>query len=270
MALNAALHIQTALRNGITILKHSYCTPPFKIADITEDRKQQQLELMVMSSSPGMLDGDKYDVLIEVEEDCSLKLTTQSYQRLYNMKQGASHQMKVQLNKGASFTYLPHPSVPHEDAVYKSSNKIYLSDGCMLLWAEIISCGRKLNAEIFRFRQYHSITEIFINGRLSVKENLLIKPVERNVSAMGFMEGFTHQATLLLIRESTNVKELFVVLDEYLSCQENITYGITALPVSGALVRIMGYKAERLFDCVKQLAALIDSFSEKQILHNAG
>lgn len=259
MALNAALHIQTVLHNGNTVLKRSFCTPPFKIADVTEDKKQQSLELMLMSSSPGMLDGDKYDVLIEVDEHCSLQLTTQSYQRLFSMKQGALHEMKVQLARGASFKYLPHPGVPHEGADYKVNNRIYLSDDCTLLWGEIISCGRKLNGELFRFRQYHSTTEIFMNGRLVVKENLLIRPLDMNVTGIGLMEGYTHQATLLFIKENIDVKELSDVLDDHLSSQQNIIHGITALPVSGVLIRIMGYKAEQLFDCVKQLAVISES-----------
>jgi urease accessory protein len=264
MALNAALHIHTASRNGKSVLKHSYCTPPFKIADITEDKRQSRLDLMLMSSSPGMLDGDKYDVLIDIGEHCALQLTTQSYQRLYNMKHGALHTMVVQLGKGASFSYLPHPAVPHEGSDYRANNKIYLCDDSTLLWTELVNCGRKLNGELFRFRQYHSTTEIFLNHRLVVKENLLINPSEMNIAGTGFMEGFTHQATLLYIKQNIDVKELGSVLDDHLSSQQNITYGITALQVSGLLVRIMGYSAEQLFDSIKQLASIIGCLTIKR------
>ena len=41
---------------------------------------------MLMSSSPGILDEDKYLMKIEVAEGCALKLHTQSYQRLFTMK----------------------------------------------------------------------------------------------------------------------------------------------------------------------------------------
>ena len=34
----AKLHIETIFKNGITCLKQSYCTPPFKVANITEDK----------------------------------------------------------------------------------------------------------------------------------------------------------------------------------------------------------------------------------------
>ncbi|MFL5809567.1 MAG: urease accessory protein UreD, partial [Flavisolibacter sp.] len=79
----STLHIQTAARNGKTFLKNSYVSPPFKIADITESRACNDLRLVVMSSSPGILDGDQYQLSVELSEYSSLSLETQSYQRLF-------------------------------------------------------------------------------------------------------------------------------------------------------------------------------------------
>src|SRR5689334_19524149 len=112
----AKLHIRTASRNGATYLDQSYCTPPFKVANITEDRSARPLNLMLMNSSPGILDGDDYTMEIEVEKDCSLHLHTQSYQRLFNMKSGARQSLKVTLADSAELVYLPHPAVPHENS----------------------------------------------------------------------------------------------------------------------------------------------------------
>jgi len=61
----AKLHIETISKKGITCLKQSYCTPPFKVANITEDKSSNRLQLMLMSSSPGILDDDEYELKIE-------------------------------------------------------------------------------------------------------------------------------------------------------------------------------------------------------------
>ena len=47
------------------------------------------------------------------------------------------------------FVLLPHPSVPHEAIDFTSRNKIYLSDNCSLIFGEVLTCGRKLNGEVF-------------------------------------------------------------------------------------------------------------------------
>jgi urease accessory protein len=254
----AKLHIETILKNGITCLKQSYFTPPFKVANITEDKSSPSLQLMLMSSSPGILDEDEYELKIELGENSSLQLHTQSYQRLFNMKKGAKQLMEVYLQKGASFVFLLHPSVPHENSVFTGANKFYLSEGCRLIWGEILTCGRKLNGEVFLFSKYHSITEVIINNKLIIKENLLMQPVLIDPNAIGQLEGFTHQASFIFLDERTDCVDVADTIHEYLSLQNEIVFGITAAPVNGLIIRLLGYKAEQLHECLKATTKIIE------------
>lgn len=253
----AELHIQTSLHNRITFLKKAYSTPPFKVADITEDKKDTTLRLMIMNSSPGVLDEDMYQMQIELSEECSLQLHTQSYQRLFAMKKNASQILEVRQAHGSSFCFLPHPVVPHEKADFHSTNKIFLTDGCRLIWGEVLTCGRKLNGEVFKFSKYHSVTEIFINDKLVIKENLLIHPSVINVNTIGQMEGYTHQATLICLDDKISLKHLIKKTSEYLSGQTEIIFGVTTAPANGLIVRLLGQKAEQLYDCLKWISLQI-------------
>ncbi len=266
MALKAAVHIETALRAGRTVVSRSFCDAPFKIADVTEDKRSAALRLMLMCSSPGVLDSDEYNFNIRLAQGTSLALQTQSYQRIFQMKAGASQGMNVQLESGASFVYLPHPSVPHKDAVFKNRNRIHLADDCTLVWGEIISCGRKLNDEVFAFTSYHSLTEIFLHGKLVVKENLFIEPMKMNVGGIGQMEGYTHQATFIYLNEKMIANEWADEAFQFLEVQENICFGISALPVKGLIVRLLGHKAEQLFQLLNRLHALIEAFDHSIIM----
>ena len=119
----------------------------------------------------------------------------------------ASQTLEVHLQaSGSSFCFLPHPVVPHETSDFSANNKIFLTDNCSLIWGEVLTCGRKLSGEIFKFSKYHSVTEIFINDKLVIKENLLIKPSVIDVNAIGQMEGYTHQATLICLDDKLIVK----------------------------------------------------------------
>jgi urease accessory protein len=259
----ASLHIETALRDGITYLKKSFFTTPFKVANISEDKKDKTLRLMLMSSSPGVLDGDAYQIKIDLDEGCSLHLQTQGYQRLYNMKQGASQQIEVYMEKGAVFCFLPHPSVPHEASSFVTKNRFYLSANCSLIFGEVLTCGRKLNGEVFLFSKYHSITEVFIGGKLVVKENLLMQPATINVNALGQLEGFTHQASFIYLNEQADIKTLTESVSGFLNQQTEIDFGITAAPINGLIVRILGQKAEQLFECLKQIAEKVEGIRWK-------
>ena len=253
----ASLNIQAGRANDITYLKKCYCTTPFKVANITEDKKNPTLRLMLMSSSPGILDGDKYQLKIELEENCSLQLHTQSYQRLFTMKQQASQNMEVHLEKNAAFCFIPHPAVPHEQSNFTARNKIFLADNCSLIFGEVLTCGRKLNGEVFLFSKYHTITEIYVNKKLVIKENLLIHPATIDVNAIGQLQGYTHQASLIYLNENADIKEIKAMVIEILSLQKNCSVGITAAPANGLIIRLLGQKAEQLFDCLKMIAGCL-------------
>jgi urease accessory protein len=266
MALISAVHIETAVTNNKTILKKSFFSPPFKIADVTEDKSKGPLQLMVMSSSPGVLDGDEYRFQIDVSENSYLQLKTQSYQRLFQMNKGAVQFMNVNLGWSSSFCYLPHPLVPHQDSKFLSRNKIHVSDGSSLIWGEVMSCGRKLNGEVFKFSSYHSITEIFKDSKLVVKENLLVNPGGTNPFSIGQLEGYTHQASLIFVREEVTISNLIQKLVEDFSLLNDISFGVTELPVNGLIVRLLGHKAEQLFDLLKTIAACCDRFQQKNFI----
>lgn len=257
--MKADLNIQVVSRNGISELGKCYFSPPFKVMNITEDKSLSQLHLMLMSSSPGILDGDEYNLKILLEENTSLQLFTQSYQRLFNMKVGALQKTNIHLAENSSFCFLPHPAVPQEQSNFTAINKIYLSDNSNLIFGEILTCGRKLNGEVFLFSKYHNLTEIYLNNKLIVKENLLIEPSVININAIGQLEEHTHQASLIIINNDLGLNAMNDCITDHLSLQKNIEFGVSALPVKGLIVRIMGQKAEQLHDCLKHIATLVAS-----------
>ncbi len=264
MAMKAELHIQTARRDTRTYLKKTYVTPPFNVADITEDKRANQLTLMLMSSSPGVLDGDEYQLQVDLAEGCSLELQTQSYQRLFTMKQSATQQMRVQMAAGSAFCFLPHPVVPHAQSSFSTVNTIHMADGCSLIWGEVLTCGRKLNGEVFQFSNYHAITQVFINQRLCIRENLLIEPATMNLKSIGQMEGFTHQASLLYLNEQGLVPAIREAITGYLSQQTGILFGISATPAPGLLIRLLGQQGEQLHTCLKTVARHLPQTTKSQ------
>jgi urease accessory protein len=226
--------------------------------NITEDKQGKDLHLMLMSSSPGILDEDEYELRVDVVENGSLQLHTQAYQRLFNMVTGAKQTMEVHLQQGSSFTYLPHPSVPHESSIFTSKNKIYLSNNCNLAWGEILTCGRKLNGEVFSFSKYHNRTEIFLNSKLIIKENLLMQPLLVNPNSMGQLASYTHQASLIIINQTIDTIEFTDTVHNYLQQQTEIDFGISTTQTNAIIVRILGNKAEQLLNCLKMTALLLE------------
>lgn len=250
----STLHIQVADSDGRTILKNCFANPPYKIADITEDKRQGTLHLMMTSSSPGVLDNDRYEINIDVAADCTLQLYTQSYQRIFTMQQQATQNVQVTIGRNSTFCFVPHPVVPHRNANMVAETRINLAENSSLIWGEIISCGRKLNGEVFQFSKYHSKTSIYYNNKLIIKENLLLQPALTDLSSMGQLQHYTHQATFIFIDQHVNIAEAKAGLLKSMKEMDQAGIGISSTAGNGIIVRVLGQQAEVLFNCLNKLA----------------
>ena len=251
--MKSELLIETGLNSNITFLKNSYCTVPFKIANITEDQNDLTLRLMLMTSSPGILNKDNYYQKINLIKGSSLQLRTQSYQRLFNMNEQASQLLEVFQQPYSSFTFIAHPVVPHLNSSFSCRNKIFLTEHCSLVWGEILTCGRKLNGEIFHFASFQNLTEIYLSGTLVIRENLLIDPNISDIRSMGQLENYTHQASLFYLDENANARQLILDISSWMKEQDGIIYGITATAINGFNIKILGYGAEQLYNIMNDI-----------------
>jgi urease accessory protein len=253
MQTHVQLHISTT-EKGPSRLVSSYYNPPYKVADITRDKRNPELQLMLMSSSPGLLDQDEQTIHITLHPQAQLRLHTQSYQRLFTMRSGATQSMEVVLGPHAGFCWLPHPTVPHAGAKVKCRNRIYLHPTSRLIWGEILTCGRKGSGEIFRLDSYHSRTEVFIGEKLALMENQFLSPGSLPVNTLTQLGNHTHQASLI-----TTINHHREDLDTCLAAQADIVSGITEGPAGILVIRLLGNGAEKLFHLLNTLAAILQS-----------
>lgn len=250
--------LRTDLHRHITILRDTFFTPPFNVVEVREDKKNPLLEIMVMSSSPGYFNKDDYQIDINVKKETMLNLQTQSYQRVYDTPDGARQQMIVNVEGHAYFSHLPHPSVPHKGAIFQSDNKIYLSDTSVLIWGEILACGRKLNGEAFAFKKYRSLTQVFRRGKLLYKDNLYLNPSKINYKSLGQYEQYSYQANFLYVDPFHSPNDHMNLISDTLGDEEDILFGFSKISDDGSVVRILGNSGEQLFQVLKKIQKKLD------------
>lgn len=69
--------------NGISDIKNMYMTPPLRVMrPFFEDKFT---EVMIMSSSPGLLAGDTQSYEIYAKDDTNVKVLSQSYEKIHPM-----------------------------------------------------------------------------------------------------------------------------------------------------------------------------------------
>lgn len=76
-------------------------------------------------------------------------------------------------------------------------------------------------------------------------------------SSIGQLEGFTHQASLIILDEHADCMQLKNLAFDYLSQQDAISFGVSVAPVNGIITRMHGNKAEQLFKLIKSLSQVL-------------
>lgn len=262
--MESAIKVNAEREGHKTVLKESYHCAPYKLTYYGSPTFHEHLEMIIMSASPGVMDGDILTIDVHAKEEAELKVFTQSFNKVHPMKEGATQVTTVHIDNDAILQYIPHPITPFKDSIFLAKNEIHLQKEGVLIWGDIICSGRVHMKESFVFTQLHSITKIFRNGKLIFIDNQFLSPAKQPIQRMLFFEGYTHQATLLF--SSSFAKDLKLELDEILAQEyEDITYGFTQAADDVVIFRALGNNGELLYDLLLMLGQLCWEFSQHKI-----
>ncbi|HSB91700.1 MAG TPA: urease accessory protein UreD [Flavitalea sp.] len=248
------LDITAALKNGRTILKDCFFNQPFRVVNISEDKTDPVLYLVVMSSSPGLLSEDEYSVNIDVEAGAALMLQSQAYQRIFKMKGSARVQQHIDIGKGGTLFYIPHPVVPHAGSTLVSETTITLAESSRLLFSDIITCGRKHSGEVFQFASLRSRLTVKRSFSVIYRDNIVLEPAPDVYGGIGQFENFTHQAGFLMADYNRKIDEQILEnVHDILKTDASVSFGITRANDHMLAGRILANGGEQLYTLLKKV-----------------
>lgn len=191
----SCLFINAENRRGRTVITKSEFTSPLKIA--RPFYRDKYTEIMMMSASAGMLDGDRYDVEIAVGEYAALKFSEQSYGKIFKAdKIGVQKSVRINVGKNGSLLYFPMPVIPFEGSIFKNVSEIRLDEHSRFVMCDILTCGRAAMNESFAFGSYKSRTAVYAADKLVFLDNQQLIPKLADFGGIGFFDGHTHIGTV--------------------------------------------------------------------------
>lgn len=262
------LSLRTEIRDGFHHLADMFYTNPFGLMRFDKRHAHDPwLRYMIRSSTPGIMAGDIYDISFKVVKGTNLGLESQAYSRIHSMKPGgfAKQTTTIDVEEDAMFQYIPHPTSPHKDSVFESTNIINIAKTSRVIWGEVLTCGRKLygDGEMFEFNKLSNYTRIYLDGKLIFKDRLYMDPKEMDLTTMGQWEGYTHQATIFIYDQQLEEDHLLELLEKALEGVEGVEYGITTTVGDGVVIRIVGDGGEKLYDIAKRFEySILDEIIE--------
>lgn len=234
------LSLELEERKGKTVAKNVYFQGALKVMRPVYHDDSGQACYYILNPGGGYLDGDTYKLNISLEEQARLTLTTQSATKVYKTPNKPAYQETlISLKAGSYLEYIPDPLIGYRDARYKQKNIIHMDNKSTLLYTDILTPGWSPEGEQFSYDTLQLINEIYMDNELVAYDHIKLNPASQNISNLGFMEGFSHLGSMIVVGEQTNDE----LLDRLYSAVNVNTgeykFGLSLLPVPGFTIRML-------------------------------
>jgi len=191
-------------RRGNTVIENKFHTAPIKIAKAFP--LDGQLGVIVMDVSPGLLDGDRYELEWTAEPSAHAMITNQSYTKVHPSTPGKGSSMlqKFDLEEAAVIEHMPEPVMLYKDAAFQNETQVRLQAGSVWLQADVLCPGRTLRGERFDYRSYSNSLTVHYGEEIIFTQRQLIEPAKQAIASPGCWGEMTHWATFYMFSDRVN------------------------------------------------------------------
>ena len=198
------LELRVAVRGQRSVAAHQYHRGALRVLRPHYLDDSGQVCYVVVNPGGAYLGADLFLLDVEVGDGADLLLTTQSATKVYRTPESfAEQRMTIRLGEGARLELMPDQLIAYREASYRQHTHITVRPSSSLVMAEVVTPGWSPDGAAFRYEEVRLRNEIRVEDpggtRLLALDNLLIRPPGGDVTGMGFMEGFSHVGSLLVV-----------------------------------------------------------------------
>jgi urease accessory protein len=242
-----SLRLEVENKKGKTIPKNVYFQGAFKVMRPIYHDDSGQACYYLLNPGGGYLDGDRYQMEISLKERARLTLTTQSATKIYKTpNQPVYQETAITLKEGSYLEYIPDPLIAYQNARFKQKNIIHMDKGAMLLYSDILTPGWSPSGDRFSYDMLQLINEIYMENELVVYDHIKLNPETQNITALGFMEGFTHLGSMIVVGERTDNELLDQIYSSIETNTNECKIGLSLLQVPGFTVRVLANSTQMI------------------------
>lgn len=246
--------------SGKTILGKLYSESPLHAQKTLHYDDSDLAYLYIVSTSGGILQGDRYRIDINMREDTQAHITTQGATRVYSMNSNNATQMiNITVGKNAYLEFIPDQIIPYQNSRFYQKLSLNVHDDSTMIYSEIITPGRVAMGESFAYdvcylktkatNQHNDYRFIDITN---------IEPKKQKLSSFGILDKYQMVGTVYILTQEKHIMELYEKIDSILSADCNVFGGITIMKDdTGLLVRILGNKTEQIKDVIFSIVAVL-------------
>lgn len=246
------LQLAVEKKRDKTIAQDVYFYGAFKLMSPFYLQNDSQACYYIMNPGGGYVNGDRYKIDIELSNQAELLLTTQSATKIYKTPtKPVIQEININLKDGSLLEYLPDPIIGYKNSKYKQNTVVHMEKGTCFVATDIITPGWSAEGDKFSYDLLDLKMQVYLEERVVVLDHTRLTPDSQAITDIGFLEGYTHFGTMLVIGEKADASfllKLYEMLEIYsLKCK----MGIYMLSIPGFTLRVLAFSTqeiERLFN----------------------
>ena len=253
-------------QGDVVVSPRKYFNGVFKLSPKMELDVERIPAYFLMQLGGGIVEGEKYNINVELKENVRAIVTTQADSKVYKCENSyeSFQETTLKLEENSILEYITDPVILYKDAVYRQENNIYMTKSSTLIYTDGITSGWSPDKKRFQYEKAKLKTNIYMDGVPVLLDNMLINPREDDIDGLGFMEGYKNFATLIILDDRIDKNIIEHLREEILKLNLDINFGITGLEVNGFVLRVIGNLTQDL----EEVVGLCHNYIRRKILNS--
>lgn len=261
---SGVLEMRFERRGERSVLAHLHRRAPLLVQQALywDERLPMLPCVYIITTSGCVLQGDRFDVSIDVGADAMAHVTTQAATKVHEMDANfASQSQHFTLAEHAYLEFLPGPTIPHRHSRFITQTRATIADGATLVSSEILLPGRKYHrdGELFEYDLFSSsLTASRPDGVELFTEKFVVEPWRHPVRQVGVLGDFDVFGNVVVVTPKPHADR---ILEQSIAGADAATAcfsGASRLPNDAGLVfKVLGMETEPVKAKVRELWSLV-------------
>ena len=240
-------------KEGGTVATKKYYEGLVKVSRSIKMNNENIPTFYLLQLGGGYVEGEKYKNIFNLKDEARAIITTQASSKVYKCINKIKTEQETEINLGINsvLEYITDSVILYKDAAYKQVNNIYLDKSSTLIYSDGITAGWSPEGDKFSYSSVQLKSNVYVNNKLVLLDNLLVNPSENDVTRLGFFEEYSNFGTLLVINKEINdssISDLRVIIA---NLNLPIDFGISKLEVNGFVIRVLGNLTQHIEEAMR-------------------
>ena len=245
-----------------TIITKQFSQPPLQIqrALYLENSIPEMAYIYLMTTSGGILQGDRYRTEISLKNNAMVHMTTQDATRIYGMNSNyASQIVNISIDDNCYLEYVPDQIIPYKNSRYYQEVNLTIHENSTLVYSEILTSGRRAMDESFEYDIcYLKIYCKNQKNKIRFLENAKIEPKKQNLQDFGVLEKYNVMGSVYILTKKNKINKLQNLIHKSIPNTNSISFGTTILSdESGILIRILGKITSNVSEIIFKILEIV-------------